>query len=103
MKLLYWDADGIAIWAKRRERGTFEMPRVDAKRDGPAAFLKDYRGYLQADAFSGYDGIYLESDGRIIEVGCWARAPLRSSGPVEVPREPSAGFSPHGNGAGLDW
>ena len=26
-------------------------------RDGPAAFLKDYRGYLQADAFSGYDGI----------------------------------------------
>ena len=31
-------------------------------RHGPAAFLKDYRGYLQADAFNGYDGIYLESD-----------------------------------------
>jgi len=31
MKLLYWDADGIAIWAKRLERGTFEMPRVDAR------------------------------------------------------------------------
>lgn len=44
------------------------------QRDGPAAFLKDYRGYLQADAFSGYDGIYLESQGRIIEVGCWAHA-----------------------------
>jgi len=44
------------------------------KRDGPAAFLKDYHGYLQADAFSGYDGIYLDSDGRIIEVGCWAHA-----------------------------
>jgi len=43
-------------------------------RDGPAAFLKDYRGYLQADAFNGYDGIYLESEGRIIEVGCWAHA-----------------------------
>jgi len=43
-------------------------------RDGPAAFLKDYRGYLQADAFSGYDGIYLESNGRIIEVACWAHA-----------------------------
>ena len=28
------------------------------KRDGPAAFLADYRGYLQADAFNGYDGIY---------------------------------------------
>ncbi len=44
------------------------------KRDGPAAFLKDYRGYVQADAFNGYDGIYLESNGRIIEVGCWAHA-----------------------------
>jgi transposase len=44
------------------------------QRDGPAAFLKDYRGYLQADAFNGYDGIYLESKGRIIEVGCWAHA-----------------------------
>jgi hypothetical protein len=27
---------------------------------------------VQADAFNGYDGIYLESDGRIIEVACWA-------------------------------
>jgi transposase len=44
------------------------------KRDGPAAFLRDYRGYLQADAFNGYDGIYLESQGRIIEVACWAHA-----------------------------
>jgi transposase len=43
-------------------------------RDGPAAFLKDYRGYLQADAFNGYDGIYLESQGRIVEVACWAHA-----------------------------
>ena len=43
-------------------------------RDGPAAFLKDYRGYMQADAFNGYDGIYLESQGRIIEVACWAHA-----------------------------
>ena len=41
------------------------------QRAGPAAFLKDYRGYLQADAFNGYDGIYLESHGRIIEVACW--------------------------------
>ena len=43
-------------------------------RAGPTAFLKDYRGYLQADAFNGYDGIYLESNGRIIEVACWAHA-----------------------------
>jgi len=41
-------------------------------RDGPASFLADYRGYLQADAFSGYDGIY--AGGLIIEVACWAHA-----------------------------
>ena len=44
------------------------------KRDGPVAFLKDYQGYLQADAFGGYDGIYTGSAGKIIEVGCWAHA-----------------------------
>ncbi len=37
---------------------------------GPQAFLKGYRGYLQADAYPGYDVLY--KDGEIIEVGCWA-------------------------------
>ncbi|HUF79845.1 MAG TPA: IS66 family transposase [Burkholderiales bacterium] len=41
-------------------------------RDGPAAFLRDFRGYLQADAHSVYDGLYI--DGRIVEVGCWMHA-----------------------------
>jgi hypothetical protein len=40
------------------------------KRDGPAKFLTGYEGYLQADAYGGYDGIY--AGGRVIEVGCWA-------------------------------
>jgi transposase len=44
------------------------------KRDGPATFLQNYRGYLQADAFNGYDGIYKGSDGAIIEAACWAHA-----------------------------
>jgi transposase len=35
-------------------------------------FLKGYRGYLQADAFPGYNVLY--KDGNIIEVGCWAHA-----------------------------
>jgi transposase len=47
------------------------------ERDGPARFLANYRGYLQADAYGGYDGIYLESDGGIIEVGCWQHARKR--------------------------
>ena len=42
------------------------------KRDGPANFLKDYQGYLQADAFAGYDGIY--AAGTVKQVLCWAHA-----------------------------
>jgi hypothetical protein len=41
-------------------------------RDGPATFLKSFQGYLQADAFGGYDGIYLSQP--VIEVGCNAHA-----------------------------
>jgi transposase len=44
------------------------------KRDGPAEFLKNYQGYLQADAFNGYDGIFLGSNGSIVEAGCFAHA-----------------------------
>jgi transposase len=44
------------------------------KRDGPQKFLKDFQGVLQADAFGGYDGIFLKSNGRIIEAACCAHA-----------------------------
>jgi transposase len=44
----------------------------DRSRDGPEAFLEDYCGYLQADAYSGYDKIY--KDEKVIEVACWAHA-----------------------------
>ncbi len=42
------------------------------RREGPQRFLNGYRGYLQADAYGGYDGLYVPSGGAIVEVACWA-------------------------------
>jgi transposase len=41
-------------------------------RDGPAGFLKGYRGTLLADAYGGYDGIVVGND--MVRAGCWAHA-----------------------------
>lgn len=54
-------------------------------RDGPQSFLQGFSGYLQADAYGGYDGIY--AGGQVVEVACWAHArrkwhEARSSDPV---------------------
>jgi len=43
-------------------------------RDGPASFLRGFEGYLHADAYGGYDHIYLGSNEAIREVACWAHA-----------------------------
>jgi transposase len=54
-------------------------------RDGPELFLKGFQGYLQADAFSGYDRICAGSG--VKEVACWAHVrrkffESRTSAPV---------------------
>lgn len=41
-------------------------------RDGPATFLKDFRGTLLADAYGGYDGVVVGNG--ITRAGCWAHA-----------------------------
>jgi transposase len=51
---------------------------LNRKRDGPQTFLASFHGYLHADAFSGYDALYLPGPvaGKppIIEVACNAHA-----------------------------
>ena len=43
-------------------------------RDGPDAFLEKFSGYLQADAYSGYDHLYQDAGRGVVEVACWAHA-----------------------------
>ena len=79
VKLIDATAEGgsrtARFWAYRGDRDhLFEVYDFTESREraGPQAFLHGYTGYLQADAYGGYDGIYLDSGGRIIEVACWA-------------------------------
>lgn len=41
---------------------------------GPEEFLQGYRGYLQADAYPGYDAMFANRKRELIEVLCWAHA-----------------------------
>lgn len=56
---------GDVVYLATRTRG----------REGPLDFLRGYRGYLQADAYSGYDEIF--ANGQVIEVACWAHVRRR--------------------------
>ena len=47
---------------------------ADRSRKGPDEFLKPFRGFLQADAYSGYDAIYQDPQRGVVEVACWAHA-----------------------------
>ena len=59
------------VYAKDKRHGpplivyAFSKSRT---RDAPLTYLKDYRGYLQADAYPGYDPLFL--GGKITEVAC---------------------------------
>lgn len=62
------------IWAYVSRHGTVYDATKDRSRAGPLAFLKEFRGYLQCDAYAGYDELFRQSNETVIEVGCWAHA-----------------------------
>ena len=45
---------------------------IDRSKKRPLDYFEDYRGYVHADAYSGYDELFRKEG--IIEVGCWAHA-----------------------------
>jgi len=59
------------VYAKDHRHGppliVYEFSR-SRTRDAPLMFLADYRGHLQADAYPGYDPLFI--DGAITEVAC---------------------------------
>ena len=77
-----------------RNSGDVSAPAVsfryspDRKGERPADHLKGYKGYLQADAYAGYDRLY--STGEIIEVGCWAHARRKIFDAHEATGSPTA-------------
>jgi transposase len=79
------------MWAYR----SCELPlnvfdfTVSRHRDGPDEFLKNFRGKLMADCWSGFQKIEFRSDARIVHAACWAHARRkilegRSSNPQEA-------------------
>jgi transposase len=61
-------------------RGDQEHPVVvfdytkTRERVGPEKFLEGYRGYLQVDAYAGYDAFFKDPGRGLTEVGCWGHA-----------------------------
>ena len=61
------------VWAYLDQKGRHWYDFTQSrKRDGPARVFADFTGYIQADAYPGYDRLFLP-DGAT-EVGCWFHA-----------------------------
>ena len=44
------------------------------QRAGPEKFLEGYKGYLEADAYGGYDALFVNPARGFIELGCYAHS-----------------------------
>jgi hypothetical protein len=61
----------VWVYAGEKKEVAFDFT-PGRSRDRPIAFVGDYKGYFQADAYAGYDELYRR--GRVVEVACWAHA-----------------------------
>ena len=64
-------------WHDPTPAGVWFAYSPDRKAEHPRAHLKNFSGYLQADAYAGYGKLYEErqaSERPIVEVACWAHA-----------------------------
>jgi transposase len=63
------------LWAYAGDAGhpyvLFDFHR-SRSRDGPRAIMGDYRGGLVTDGHSAYESLVKESEGRLLDLGCWA-------------------------------
>jgi transposase len=59
----------IWVYLNKKGRHWYDFT-LSRKRDGPARVFKDFTGYIQADAYKGYDGLFVP--GGAIEVACMA-------------------------------
>ena len=62
------------VWVEHPPAVVFEFAESRAG-SHPQGYLKTYKGYLQADAYSGHEALYETGD--IIAVGCWAHCRRR--------------------------
>jgi transposase len=63
------------LWTYSHPRGdvVFEW-KISRSREGPAEFLKTFRGKLQTDGFSVYESLARARGEELILIGCWAHA-----------------------------
>jgi hypothetical protein len=62
-----WCYVGDRVWVSFDYTPTWEAV-------GPCTFLADRVGWLQADAYKGYDPLFTRQGATAVEVGCWAHA-----------------------------
>ncbi len=76
------------LWVYGGDQGDFVYDYTASRgRDGPTRFLAGYGGYLQADAYAGYDEVF--QTGAVVEVGCWAHARRYVFEAVQTALEPA--------------